>query len=86
MRLVCPIVKTYVMHSGLSHPEDYMILHLKTFLKNRYITVKIEVKCHRLRENVNQYSLSHTLLKLPREKIASVAALNEVFNDNDGTS
>jgi len=39
MRLVCPIVKTYVIHSGLSHPADYMILHLKRFLKNRYIVV-----------------------------------------------
>jgi len=86
MRLVCPIVKTYVMHSGLSYPEDYMILHLKSFLENRYILVNFEVKCHRLRGNVNQYLSSHTLLKLPREKILSVAALNELFNDNEGTS
>jgi len=33
MRLVYPIVKTYVMHNGLSHPADYMILHLKRFSK-----------------------------------------------------
>jgi len=85
MRLVCPIVKTYVIHSGLSHPADYMILHLKRFLKSCYIAVKNSVKCHRLRESMNQL-LCHTLLKLPNEKIASVAALNEVFNDNDGTS
>jgi len=39
MRLVYPIVKTYVMHSGLLHPADYMILHLKIFLENRYIVV-----------------------------------------------
>jgi len=39
MRLVYPIVKTYVIHSGLSHPADYMILHLKRFLKSCYIVV-----------------------------------------------
>jgi len=86
MRLVYPIVKTYVIHSGLSYPEDYMILHLKTFLKNRYIVVILGLNVVLCGKSMNQYSLSHTLLKLPREKIAPVAALNEVFNDNDGTS
>jgi len=74
-----------LLYIRLSSLADYMILHLKRFLKNKHIAVNFGVKCHRLRESVNQL-LSHTLLKLPDEKILSVAALNEVFNDNDGTS
>jgi len=39
MRLVYPIVKTYVIHRGLSYPTDYMTFHLNRYLKNRYIVV-----------------------------------------------